>query len=441
MRLKEILDITEGSLINPTDINMKIKGFSIDSRKIENGEIFVALKGNNFDGHQFIEDAISKGALGYFTEKEIKLKNGIFVNNTLNALTEIGKHKRKWLKTTIGITGTAGKTTTKELLKFVLAKDFKTYATKGNYNNQIGLPLTLANIPDNTEIGIFELGANKIGDIKELIEISNPDIRVLTSVGYGHTEGFGSFEGVIKGKGEIFSESYKNVLPVNLKRFYNLERYITFGISDEADIQIKNVKITKNGTKGLIQYKNDKIILELPVYNKAIFSNIGAVAGVLFYLGLNPIKNLKILEDFRLPEGRGKVIKYKNLTIIDDTYNANPLSVENAIFSLNSIPTYKAIVLGDMLELGYFSESLHREIGRLIKKTDIDLVFLYGEDTKYIYNELKNVKKSFYSNNQKILIDLLLNELKSLEQPITILFKGSRGMKIENIMNELLKFY
>ncbi len=441
MKLKDVVEITKGIPINPIDLNTEIKGFSIDSRQVKNGEIFVPLKGNKFDGHQFIEDAINKGALGYFTEKEIKLKNGIWVNGTLEALTEIGKNKRKELEVAIGITGTAGKTTTKELLKFVLSKKFKTYATKGNYNNQIGLPLTLANIPKDTEVGIFELGANKIGDIKELVQISKPDIRVLTSVGYGHTEGFGNFEGVIKGKGEIFLDSNNNVVPVHLKNFYNLEKYITFGLSDEADIKIKDVKITKNGTKGIIQYKNDKIVLELPVYNKAIFNNIGAVAGVLFYLDLNPIKNIKVLEGFNLPEGRGKVIKHKNLSIIDDAYNANPLSVENAIHSLNSIPTYKVFVLGDMLELGEFSESLHREIGRLIKKTDIDLVLLYGKYTNYTYEELKNVKKAFYSNNQKILIELLSKKLKPLKQPVTILFKGSRGMKVEKMMNELINYY
>ena len=439
MKIKDILEITNGKGINLKSPDKNISRFCIDSRKIKKGDFFVPLVGEKFDGHNFIRDSLEKGAVGYFTEKEsFNYPNGILVNSTLQALIDIGIYKRKKLKSAIAITGTAGKTTTKEVAKFVLSKFFKTYGTTGNFNNQIGLPLTLANIEEGSEIGIFELGASKIGDIEELVDISNPDIRVLISVGYGHTEGFKSYEGVLKGKGEIFIDSDKNVLPFSLNRYYKLNKAIMFGEEREADINIGNVKISKDGTYGIISYKNEKIELSIPVFNRAIFYNISAVAGILYYLGINPIRSLSILKEFQLPAGRGKLIKLKNLQIIDDSYNANPLSVENAIKTLNMIPTKKVLILGDMLELGELSEKLHRDIGKLILKTDIDTVFLYGNDTKYIFDEIENYKQAFYFNNKKVMVNKILDYLNKNREFKTILIKGSRGMKMEEVLESLI---
>ncbi len=212
MDIKDIAKITSGRLINPEQ-TQKIEKFIIDSRKAQKGTFFVPLKGKNTDGHNFIKNALEKGSVGYFSEKEVSFSNGILVNNTLDALTKVGKYKRKSLQKAVGITGTAGKTTTKELLKLVLSQFFKTYGTEGNYNNQIGLPLTLSNIPENTEIGVFELGANKKGDISDLVNILEPDITVLTTVGDAHNEGFGTFKDIVEAKGEIFNTGEFAVLP------------------------------------------------------------------------------------------------------------------------------------------------------------------------------------------------------------------------------------
>ena len=441
MRLKDILEITNGKGINIKTLDKKIHKFCIDSRKIGKGDFFVPIVGEKFDGHNFISESIEKGAIGYFTEREnLKYPNGILVKNSLEALKKIGSYKRKNLSSTVAITGTAGKTTTKELTNFILSNFFKTYATTGNLNNHIGLPLTLANIDESSEIGIFELGASKIGDIRELIEISNPDIRVLVSVGYAHTEGFKSYEGVLKGKGEIFINSDMNVLPFKLNKYYKLKNCITFGEEIEADIKVSNIKITKDGTSGTVSYKNEKIELKLPLFNKAIFYNISAVAGVLHYLNINPIKPLALLKDFQLPYGRGRLIKLNNFQIIDDSYNANPLSVENAIKTLNMIPTKKILILGDMLELGELSENLHRNIGKLILKTDINTIFLYGNETKYIYDEIKAHKLAYYSDNKEALLKRLLDYLKSDKEYKTILIKGSRGMKMEEYLEHLINF-
>jgi len=300
--------------------------------------------------------------------------------------------------------------------------------------------LTLANIKEDADIGVFELGASKVGDIKELVSIFNPDIRVLTSVGYGHIKGFGSIEGVIKGKGEIFIDSDKNVLPYSLKKYYSLDNYITFGSEEEADIKIKNVKILKDGTFGHVEYGREKISLKLPVFNKAIFNNISAVSGILYYLDLNPVKPLQILNSFNLPKGRGQVIRLKNIQIIDDSYNANPLSVENAIKTLDSVPSKKVLILGDMLELGKLSEYLHRQIGKLILKTSINKIFLYGKESFYIYDELKNKKDVIYSSDKDKLIQKILDFLIRDKDFKTILIKGSRGMKMEEILDRIKAF-
>ena len=439
MKIKEVVSITAGKPINLVNPEEKIVKFVIDSRKSGKGTFFVPLKGSNVDGHDYIQDAVNKGAVGYFSSKETSFRNGIYVNNTLEALTEVGKYKRKYLRKAIGVTGTSGKTTTKEIISFLLSQQFRVYATEGNYNNEIGHPLTLANIPENTENGIFELGASKKGDIKRLINISQPEIRVLTSVGYGHVEGFGSFEGVIEGKGEIFEDGEISILPDKLFNYYRkkLSKFILFGSSEEADIKISDVKVTTSGTEGRIKYKSDEIYLRIPVYNEAVFYNIAAASAVLYAVDINPIENLKILENFLLPEGRGKVLKKGNITIIDDSYNANPLSVTNAVRTLNKIPGYRVLILGDMLELGKYSKKLHRDIGEKILETDIDLVLLYGKEMRYTFEVIKDRKVSYYFEDKHSLFLKLMEKI--MDKETVLLVKGSRGMRMEEIIQKVLQ--
>ena len=437
MKIKDLLNIVNGIPLNVSNgfLERKIKKFSIDSRNVRKGEVFIPLKGENFDGHQFIEDAVKKGAIAYLTEKQTNFRNGILVENTYEALIKIGKYKRKNLEIVIGITGTSGKTTTKELLKLALSQFFKTYATEGNLNNEIGVPLTLSNIPEGAKIGIFELGAGKVGDINYLAKIVNHDIGVLTSVGYGHTEKFGSFENVIQGKGEIFNNPEKVVLPDTLLSFYkeklNEKKYITFG--NEGDIKVQNIHLTEEGTEGIISYKNEKIKLLVPVYNRAIFFNIGAVAGVLYHLDINPIRSLEILQEYKPLKGRGNIYKKDNLTIIDDTYNANPLSVKNAVETLSNLKGKKIIILGDMLELGKQSKALHQEIGTLIEKSNIDVAIFYGNEMKYAYEK---TKKGIFIEDKKEIAEKI-KEISRGEKTY-VLIKGSRGMKMEEVINYLL---
>jgi len=437
MDLVQLKKIVNGEFLNLKE-NKKINRFEIDSRRLKEVDFFIPLKGQNADGHQYIEDAIEKGAVGYFSEKPLDFRNGILVKDTYQALIEVGKYKRNQVRAVIGITGTSGKTSTKELVNFVLSNLSSTYATQGNYNNEIGVPLTLANIPENIDFAIIEMGAGKVGDIDYLGKIVNQDISVLVSVGHGHAGKFGSLENVIKGKGEIFNYGNYSVLPSELKKFYDPKNPITYG--EDGDIEIRDVKIVKDGTAGVIKYKNDKIELKIPVYNIGVFKNIGAVAGVLYHLGYDPIKNLEVLKDFKLSSQRGEIIKIGDFTIIDDSYNANPLSVKNAIDILNSMEGFKIFVLGDMLELGEYSQELHREIGKLLNASFIDYIMLYGNETKYIFEEVNDKSRVKHFDNKEGIVDDIL---KFSDLRPVVLVKGSRGMKMEDVilkLRDMLKY-
>ncbi|WP_029522656.1 UDP-N-acetylmuramoyl-tripeptide--D-alanyl-D-alanine ligase [Persephonella sp. KM09-Lau-8] len=432
MEIKEIAKIVNGKLIGKSE--RKVSKFCIDSRKISQDMFFVPIKGVRFDGHQFIEDAIKKGASGYFSQIDKNIDGGILVDDTLKALTKVGIYKRKKLKKAIGITGTSGKTTTKEILRFLLSQFFNTYSTPGNYNNEIGVPLTLANIPENSEIGIFEFGARKKGDIKKLVDISQPEIRILTAIGHGHTEVFGSLEEVIKGKGEIFEGGEIAILPYSLLKHYKLDNKITFGFEDDADIQIKDIKIDFEGTEGILKIDNKLLKIKIPAINKAVIYNSAIGAAVLKYLEIDIEKGLKVLSEFQMPEGRGRLTKIKNIQIIDDTYNANPLSVKNAIDTISSLQGFKIVVLGDMLELGKESQKLHAEIGEYIVKKNINLAIFYGEKMRWTYEKAKKYIPSFYFEDKtKIAEEILKHKDKS---PV-VLIKGSRGMKMEEVIEIL----
>lgn len=429
MKLSQLAQILNAEVINFKQ-DFEISEFVIDSRKVKKDSVFIPLKGTR-DGHEFVEDAIKNGAGGYLTEKALAFDNAILVKDTYQALVKIGKYKRQQVEMVIGITGSSGKTSTKELLYFTLKHLFNTYATYGNLNNEIGVPLTLANIPIGTQVAVVEKGAAKKDDIAYLMDISNPEIGVLTSLGEAHIERFGSFENIIHTKGQIFDGVKIGVLPSDIKHHYNHKniKFITCG--EEGDIKLSNITVVDDGTEGEISYKSDSIRLKIPLYNIGVFKNIGLVAGVLYALDLNPIKHLEVLRDFKGFEGRGDIKRVGRFLVIDESYNANPLSVKNSIKSFEKLSGYKVYILGDMLELGQHSRELHMDVARVFENSDIDLILLYGQETKYIYDYLKGKKQVFHYEDKHNLAEYI-NSLK--QQNIKIAIKGSRSMKMEEIL-------
>lgn len=429
MKLSQLAQALNAEVLNFKN-DFEISGFVIDSRKATKDSLFVPLKGTR-DGHDFVEDAIKNGAGGYLTEKSLPFPNGVLVKDTYQALVQIGKHKRRQVDTVIGITGSSGKTSTKELLHFTLKHLFSTYATQGNLNNEIGVPLTLANIPAGTQVAVIEKGAAKKDDIAYLMEMSNPEIGVLTSLGEAHIERFGSFENIIHTKGQIFDGVRFGVLPSEIKHHYTHKntRFITCG--EDGEIKLSNIRVVEDGTEGEISYKSDRITLKIPIYNIGVFKNIGLVAGVLYALDLDPVKHLEVLRDFKGFDGRGDIKKAGRFLVIDESYNANPLSVKNSIHSFEKLSGYKVYVLGDMLELGQHSRELHLDVAKVFERSNIDLILLYGQETKHIYDYLKDKKPVFhYDDKQKI-----AGHINSLQQEnIKITIKGSRSMKMEEII-------
>lgn len=430
MKLSQIAKITNAKARIKKDCF--INKFVIDSKEVSIGDFFVPLKGSKVDGHQFIEDAFKKGACGSFSSKNINLENVLFVNDTLNALTEIARYKKNFIKTKIAITGTAGKTTTKELLAFSLSKFYEIYFTKGNFNNQIGLPLTLANVDKNYKYGIFELGASRKGDIKYLSKILEQDISIITNVGFGHIAGYKNFEELLTEKLSIIEPSKIAIVNENLKEYINKE-VLTFGYSQYVDAKVLESKLEGNGTYGKIKIDNKIFEIFFPFFNLKIIENSCVVFLIFKILEIDFYKLPEIFREFKPLKGRGNIEKIGNLSIIDDTYNANPNSVKNAIDTLNKVKGKKILILGDMLELGEYSKEKHEEIGEFILKSNIDEIYLYGEEVKYTYEILKNKKDVKLIDKAKI-----SEELKKLKDNYFVLIKGSRSMKMEEII-ECLK--
>jgi len=417
------------------ELFMKSSGVVTDSRKIKNNCIFFSLQGSNFNGNQFAKSAIENGAMyavideeKYFENKE----NYILVDNSLATLQQLANFHRKKVKTKIiGITGSNGKTTTKELINSVLKTHFKTYCTKGNLNNHIGVPLSLLEISDNTEFAVIEMGANHIGEIELLSKIAEPNYGYITNFGKAHLEGFGSEEGVIKGKSELYEfiiessgfifynsddEKQKNILSNYKKKF---------GFGKEA-----------SDLNYLVKAENPNIIIEVNnnTFKSTLFGNynipnvISAISIGLF-LGV-PIEKVKNgISDYISSNNRSQVLKINSNNVILDAYNANPSSMLLAIKAFqNAELENKVLILGDMFELGRDENKFHQEIVDYCNNLDIERVFLVGE----IFSKTNYSNKFISSHNY---IELSNNkEFKEIKHS-SLLIKGSRGVELEKILD------
>ena len=412
---------------------------STDSRKIEKGCIFFALKGDNFNGNKFAQKAISQGAaLAIVDEKEFEGENTILVNNVLETLQKLANHHRNQLNIPIlGITGTNGKTTTKELIATVLSKKFKVTCTQGNLNNHIGVPLTLLAMNADTEFGVVEMGANHPGEIAELCHIANPDFGIITNIGHAHLEGFGSFEGVKKTKGELYEFIHKK----NGIVFYNSDNPILEEIGSSLKNRIsygKNnasltgeiiqsppfIHVKTNFTKGVL-YLNSNLIGD---FN---FENILSAACIGNYFKVDPLQIQEAIKSYHPTNNRSQLIKRGNLRIIMDAYNANPTSMNASIISfLSNLSGNNYLILGDMLELGQYSPEEHLNIVNLIPEDLLGNTFLVGAE---FVEAGKNSKLKTFANVTSLLTHLEKKPIKNGN----ILIKGSRGIQLEKILEIL----
>lgn len=453
--IKEISRVVKGKILYNN--NKIIDNFSIDSRNIKNNTIFIPIKGENHDGNDFILDSIKNGsnacliAKNYLKKKEIvkvcKKKNIslIEVNDTLKALTDLAIYNREKNKNTIviAITGSNGKTTTKELLYQVLKNKYNVLKTKGNLNNHIGLPLTLLQL-NNHDICILEMGMNHLGEIDHLSKIAKPDISIITNIGTAHIGNLGSKDKILEAKLEIVNGMKDNGIlllnnedeflkNINLNNHINIYKY---GYDDFNNIKVKNNKI---------YFEVDCKPFKIKIEGEYDLLNIVLAYKVckLFNISLKSFK--KIIKQYKHPKMRMQQIKYKNNIIIDDSYNANydsMLSGIKYILKRYEKKYHILLYLGDMLELGEWSEHYHRRIGKLINNSNIDVLYTTGNEIKYILEEVKTkriIKKEFKLNTNNDIINItndILSNLNKYKRSV-VYFKGSRMIGLDKLVNSI----
>lgn len=414
---------------------------STDTRNIIPGSIFFALKGENFNGNEFANKALDCGAsLAVVDDPEIPASEGLFkVTNVLKTLQQLAAlHRGQLTIPVIGITGTNGKTTTKELIKSVLSEKFQTFATSGNLNNHIGVPLSILSITPKHEMAVIEMGANHPGEIAELCQIAQPDFGIITNIGKAHLEGFGSFEGVIKTKTELFDfiEEHKGHLFVNgddqllMEKSSRIDRTL-YGNTDDS--LIGGIVKSKHPFLSIeLKIDEDCQTLETNLVGSYNLSNLLVAACIGNYFGVEPDKIGHGLSSYKPKNHRSQWLETSSNCMVLDAYNANPSSMKLAIENFVELPlSPKAVILGDMLELGEVAESEHQIIIDLIQNQGFDKIILVG----------KIFMKLAISNPQ---IDTFVNTdeagkaIKQMKlQGYTLLIKGSRGIKLEKLLEVL----
>ena len=436
--------------------NFLFNEISIDSRTIKKKSLFIPIKGKNFDGHKFIDTVAKKGVEACLVEKRkkhlIKTKK-IFlieVNNThasLKKLASYAKNRISGLKT-ICVTGSNGKTTLKEWLKETLKNNFVVYSNSGNFNNLIGMPITLVNIPKNTELCILELGMNTYGEINELAKIAKPDIAIITNIGNAHIGNFKNRFEIAKEKSDIFSFLEKDSIAIipgdsdhikflNKKAKAKTSQIITFG--KDPDFQSKYEEEKNN--LFLFHISKTKIKLKKNIIFKNWENNILIILSVMDILRLNVKKNYKKLENLRPLQGRGEILQIKKRSkkffLIDESYNSNPNSLKMAIQDLNKEKyklNEKILVIGDMLELGKFSKKMHEEIVPIISNIQPKLVITVGEFSRVISERLPPNISSFHFKKVFHMYNKLLTKIDNND---IVMVKGSNSIKLSMLIKFL----
>jgi UDP-N-acetylmuramoyl-tripeptide--D-alanyl-D-alanine ligase len=438
--LDDIIKATGGKVLYAN--NAEFAGLSIDSRTIETGELFVAIKGERFDGHSFLGDALKKGA-GALVDREPTGPSGgktvVLVEDTLRALQDIAG----WMRFSrdvpvVGVTGTNGKTTTKELVASVLGQSHKVLKTRGNLNNHIGVPLCISRMDGDETAMVIEMGSNAPGDIRFLCEIARPDIAVVTNVGRAHLEGFGSLEAVRKTDLEILE--YVKTVSVNADDLFLLEgvkgfggKTLTYGIERKADVYAEDVELREKGSRFAIGFPGGgRITVDLQVSGMFNVYNALAAASVANEMGVGGAEIKRGLESFHGVPMRLQVKELSGALVISDVYNANPSSMQEAVKELIRLKRRRTIaVLGDMLELGRYAASAHRELVEGLSRSGVDMLIAVGSEMKKAAPEFAGMH---YEADDSRAAGSILSGI--LAEGDTVLIKGSRGMQMEKALPE-----
>lgn len=458
----EILEAVGGRFLtgNPKAV---FDGVSINSRNISADNLFVAIKGEKHDGHLFIKEVLQKGCRGFLVSesqsKAFFLENPkapgvvfIEVKDTIKALGDMASFNRKRSHVqVIGITGSNGKTTTRKMITAVVGRSFPTLSSHGNFNNHIGLPLTLLGLNPDHRCAVLEMGANHSGEIAYLTRICRPDIAVVTNVGPAHLEGFGSLEGVVSAKGELLEHMATDgvaVLNAEDDRVVSMARrapgqILYYGISKKAHVQASNIVQGEGKTYFRLQMPGQQLDMCIQMPGSFMVLNALAAACVGYYLGVEASEIKEALEkDFKPAPSRLNIFETQDgIRVIDDTYNANPVSMAAALEVLNSLKgQHRAIfVAGDMLELGKHAPDLHKKIGEMAAFLKISRLYAAGVHAEKVMEGAKSkgmAKKNIFMGTKEEILSELKKQLRTGDW---VLLKGSRGMGMEQIVEGLKK--
>ena len=459
LSIKNIIEVTKGKLLVGNE-EYVCKSYSKDTRTIKEGDCYIGIKGETFDGNLFWEKALENGASTVIVQnveiEDEKLrkwadKNIIKVEDTLEALYSLAKYKRSLYNIpVIAITGSVGKTSTKDIVANVVSKKYKTLKTEGNNNNNIGLPFTILRMQDE-EVAVIEMGMNHFGEISLLTSIANPTICIITNIGTSHIGNLGSRENILKAKLEILEGSKKEAVIINNdndllhkwqkenKENYNIK---TYGIKEQSDIMAKEIKLEENKSTFTCKINNVEEKINVPVGGEHFILNALCAITVGEVLKIEADKIKLGIENFELTKKRMDIVELKNgIKIINDAYNASLESMTASLKVLSEFKERKIAVLGDMFELGDFSEELHKKVGKEVIKNNIDILIACGENARYIADVAREKM-----NKENVYILRKTEEIKPLLEKIVknndvILFKASNGMKFYKIAEEVIDLW
>ncbi len=441
----------------------RFSGISIDSRRISSSELFVAIRGESHDGHQFCADVVQRGVIGILVDVHAIVslpidewrQKGITcigVKDTTRALGDLAAyHRRRFPVSVVAITGSSGKTTTRSMTSDILSRRFNILSTAGNFNNHIGLPLTLLNLKKEHEWAVLELGMNHSGEIDRLSEICRPNIGVITTIGTAHLENFASPGGILQAKAEIFAHLHPEgqaILNMDDPKLLELSRrlsvpVILFGLNPGARVRARQVETRSSGTTFFLDLPEESVEIKIPAAGAFMATNALAAATVGYALGLTGDEIKASLEKFKPVKGRMNVIDTKRqIHLVDDTYNANPVSMAAAIDTLQKIKDgHRGIlVIGDMLELGKESVALHRKIGEIAATAGMAALYATGCFANAVAQGAADrgmdSGRIFVGDRQAISEHLK----ESLRKGDWVLIKGSRAMGMEKIVHDITRW-
>ena len=460
LKVKDIVEVTKGKLILGSE-NFECENFSKDTRQINKGDIYIGIKGEKFDGSRFWKQALDKGAegviignIGILEEEKNKYKDKIIiqVENTLEALYKIAKAKRNLYDIpVIAITGSVGKTSSKDIIANVVSQKFKTLKTIGNNNNNIGLPFTILRLKDE-EVAVLEMGMNHLGEISLLSKIAKPTICVITNIGTSHIGNLGSRENILKAKLEILDGANNPIVIINndndlLHNWYernNDNKNIkTYGIKNKSDLIAENIVLTNTKSEYVCNLENENVKITVPVGGEHFILNSLCAITVGETLNISYEKIKKGIESFELTGKRMDVTEVRNnVKIINDAYNASYESMKASLKVLSEYKKNRKIaVLGDMFELGNYSKELHEKVGEEVAKNRIDILICSGESSKYIAEKAKEKmnNENIYYVERKDEIETILEKI--VKKGDIILFKASNGMKFYELAEEMINLW